>query len=168
MSARLYTFAAAAAVAGLLFLWLALQLPGGAEVTTLIGPRTWPLLILSIMLALVVVMVAVLAFRGPASFEDEDESDTVPDDPTANATDEAVVRTHKDGRTFRHVGLLAVTVAYTVLMGIVGYVIATALFAAAATATLGERRPLRILLTTAIAVVVVAVVFDRLLNIPLP
>ncbi|SES36450.1 Tripartite tricarboxylate transporter TctB family protein [Tranquillimonas rosea] len=164
MTARLYSFVAATALAGSLFLWLALQLPGGEEVTTLIGPRTWPLLILVILLALVVVMVVLLAARGPEQFVGTDE----PDAPQDEVVDEAVQRDDASGFTFRHLGVLAATVAYSVAMEYTGYLVATAIFAAVATMILGERKPLRIVLTTGVAVALVAVVFDQLLNIPLP
>ncbi|EPX82281.1 tripartite tricarboxylate transporter TctB family protein [Salipiger mucosus] len=164
MTARLYSFVAASALAGLLFLWLALQLPGGAEVTTLIGPRTWPLLILVIMLALVVLMLVLLVTRGPGQFVTKDDGDT----PQEEIADEAVQRDDASGFTYRHLGMLVATIAYTVVMDYTGYLIATAVFAAIANVILGERKPLRILLTTCVAVALVAVVFDRLLNIPLP
>lgn len=53
-------------------------------------------------------------------------------------------------------------------MSFTGYLPATAVFAAVVTVILGERRPLRVGITTLIAMALVAVLFDRLLGIPLP
>lgn len=164
MTARLYTFASLTAAAGLVLLWLSLQLPGGAEVTTLIGPRTWPLGIILAMLALVALMLVLLALRGPAQFIEREDEDAA----AADMVDGAVTRDDSGGFAYRHIAVLAATIAYTVAMAYTGYLLATAVFAAIATVLLGERKPLRILLTTGTAVALVAVVFDRLLNIPLP
>lgn len=152
MTARLCAFAISTAVIGLYFLWRAIQLPGGAEVTTLIGPRTWPLAILILMLGLVAVMFLLLALKGSSFFGTEDAS-----------VDE-VQAVHP----WRHIGVLGLTIGYIAAMEFTGYLAATAVFAAAINILLGERRPLRVFLTTAAAVVLVALVFDRLLSIPLP
>lgn len=163
MTARLYAFAAITAITGLGLLWLALQLPGSAEVTTLVGPRTWPLTALLLMLALVALMVFLLATRGPAQFSPEGEEavDIGPED-------DAVERDEASAPGLRYLGVLAATVAYTVGMSFTGHLVATAVFTALVTVILGERRPLRVAVTTLIAVLVVAVMFDRLLGIPLP
>ncbi len=167
MTARLYAFAAITALAGLSLLWLALQLPGSAEVTTLVGPRTWPLVILILMLALLALMVALLALRGPDQFVGSDE--TPPEAAAAVTPEDAAVAHDKAPATgLRYLGVLAATIAYTVAMSFTGYLPATAAFAAVVTVILGERRPLRVALTTLIAVLLVAVLFDRLLSIPLP
>ena len=163
MTARLYTFAGLTALAGLAFLWLALRLPGGEAVTTLIGPRTWPLAILVTLMALVTLLVVLLALRGPAQFAGGDDAA-----PEEEITDDAVTRDHVHGASWRHLAVLAMAVAYTVSMEWTGYLLSTAFFAAVVTVLLGERRPLRLMMTTGGAVLMVAVVFDRLLNIPLP
>ena len=173
MTARLYVFAIISGLTGLVLLCLTLQLPGGAQVSTLIGPRTWPLGILVAMLSLIVLMLTLLALRGPAQFANADETDyaVVSDAPhpmQAKVVDKAVTRDHPGGYIWRHVSIFAATIAYTIGMVFTGYLLATAVFAAVVTLILGERRPLRILLTTTIAVLLVAVVFDRALNIPLP
>lgn len=160
MTARLYAFAISTAVIGLYFLWQALPLPGGAEVTTLIGPRTWPLAILILMLGLVAVMFLLLARKGASYFGTSE----VPEDAVTGEIDTSVATVHP----WRHVGVLGLTIAYTVAMEFTGYLIATAVFAVAVNVVLGERRPLHILMTTAAAIVLVALVFDRLLSIPLP
>ncbi|WP_099825441.1 tripartite tricarboxylate transporter TctB family protein [Oceaniglobus indicus] len=164
MTARLYAFATATAVIGLYLLWQAIQLPGGAEVTTLIGPRTWPLGILIIMLALVAVMFVLLFARGAHFFVPGEMSEADAD--TGTGTDMAA-----DGpvvHPWRHIIVLALTIAYTVAMQFTGYLLATAVFAIAVNIVLGERRPLRIGLTTVAATALVALGFDRLLSIPLP
>ncbi|TNF21286.1 MAG: tripartite tricarboxylate transporter TctB family protein [Rhodobacteraceae bacterium] len=165
MTARFYSFAAAVGLAGAVFLWLALQLPGGEAVTTLIGPRTWPLLIVVAMLALVALFVILLALRGPAQFAGADDDHMSAEEIAADA---AVIREDAGGSGWRHLAVLAVTVAYTVAMDVTGYLLATAVFAAIVNVILGERRPLRIAICTVAAVLIVAVVFDHLLNIPLP
>lgn len=164
MTTRLYTFAAVTFLAGLFFLWRALQLPGSHEVSTLVGPRTWPMGVLILMLGLVGAMVGLLRAKGPAQFTEE----TGADDPATDTADAAVKRDTVAGAGWRHLVVLGLTIGYTVVMTVTGYLIATALFAAATTVVLGERRPLRIGLNTLIAVLIVSVVFDRLLNIPLP
>lgn len=164
MSARLYSFVLATALGGAVLLFLALQLPGGASVTTLIGPRTWPLAVILAMLGFVALAFVILILRGPDPFISKDE-----DGPEQKAgTDAAVVREDASGYRWRFLAVLAVTVAYTVAMEFTGYLVATAVFALIVNVILGERRPLRILLTTGAAVLMVALVFDRLLHIPLP
>ncbi len=164
MSARLYSFILVTAFSGVVLLWLALQLPGGASVTTLIGPRTWPLAVILAMLAFVVLAFVLLILRGPDHFITKD--DDLP--PEETVPDEAVVREDASSYRWRYIAVLAVTVAYTVAMEFTGYLAATAVFAAIVNVILGERRPLRILFTTVAAVLMVALVFDRLLHIPLP
>ncbi|WP_353476605.1 tripartite tricarboxylate transporter TctB family protein (plasmid) [Salipiger sp. H15] len=166
MTTRLYTFAAVAFLAGLYFLWQAAQFPGSHEVSTLVGPRTWPLGVLVLMLALVAAMAVLLWAKGPGQFTGEAEAE-VPDLPEGEP-DAAVRRDAAPGGNWRHLVVLGLTLGYTLLMSVTGYLVATALFAAATTVVLGERRPLRIGLNTIIAVLIVSVVFDRLLNIPLP
>lgn len=168
MTARLYTFAIGTAAIGLYLLWQALQLPGSEEVTTFIGPRTWPVAILSLMLALVAVMVLMLVLKAPGYFTDDETPTELPGDATTvPVADEPAVAV-EPAHLWRYAIVLGLTIAYTVVMAYTGYAIATAVFTAAVTVVLGERRPLRILLTTVGAVVLVAIVFDRLLNIPLP
>ncbi|MBR9862877.1 MAG: tripartite tricarboxylate transporter TctB family protein [Rhodobacteraceae bacterium] len=164
MSARLYSFILVTAFSGVVLLWLALQLPGGASVTTLIGPRTWPLFVILAMLAFLALAFVLLILRGPDHFVTKDEE--LP--PEEAVPDDAVLREDASGYRWRFLAVLAVTVAYTVAMEFTGYLAATAVFAAIVNAILGERRPLRILLTTVAAVLMVALVFDRLLHIPLP
>ncbi|MCT4373343.1 tripartite tricarboxylate transporter TctB family protein [Yangia mangrovi] len=166
MTTRLYTFTAVAFLAGLYFLWHALQFPGSHEVSTLVGPRTWPLGVLVLMLALIAAMAVMLWVGGPEQFTGEPEDKIA--DPSQETPDAAVVRDKVTGQRWRHLVILGLTLGYTLVMSLTGYLIATALFAAGATVVLGERRPLRILLNTAIAALIVSVVFDRLLHIPLP
>ena len=167
MTARLYIFVAAAFLAGIGFLWQAAQFPPSHEVSTLVGPRTWPFGVLVLMLGLVVLMALLLWTRGPAQFTGA-EADAVSTDQPEEQPDEAVVRDAPTGARWRHLVILGLTLGYTFVMTLTGYLVATALFTAFATLTLGERRPLRVALNTAIAVAIVALVFDRLLNIPLP
>ncbi|WP_343504876.1 tripartite tricarboxylate transporter TctB family protein [Alloyangia pacifica] len=166
MTTRLYTFTAVAFLAGLYFLRHALQFPGSHEVSTLVGPRTWPLGVLVLMLALVVAMAGLLWARGPGQFTGETDEELA--DLPQDAPDETVVRDKVTGQRWRHLVILGLTLGYTLVMSLTGYLIATGLFAFSATVVLGERRPLRIVLNTAVAVLIVSVVFDRLLNIPLP
>lgn len=166
MTTRLYTFTAVAFLAGLYFLRHALQFPSSHEVSTLVGPRTWPLGVLVLMLALVVAMAGLLRARGPGQFTGETDEELA--DLPQDAPDEAVVRDKVTGQRWRHLVILGLTLGYTLVMSLTGYLIATGLFAFGATMVLGERRPLRIVLNTAVAVLIVSEVFDRLLNIPLP
>jgi len=164
LTTRLYIFVAASFLSGVAFLWQAAQFPPSHEVSTLVGPRTWPLGVLVLMLLLVVMMGLLLWTKGPEAFTGVD-SETVDAGPEA---DIAVARDEAPGARWRHLVILGLTLGYTLVMTLTGYLVATALFAALATVTLGERRPLRIALNTAIAAAIVALVFDRLLNIPLP
>lgn len=166
MLTRLYSFVAIILAAGLLFTSKVIQLPGSQDVTTFIGPRTWPLAVLIMMLVLAVGMVLLLWAKGPGQFTGlSGEADTAR--PEA-ASDEAVTRDDAGGHRWRHLVIFGLAIAYTVLMAQLGYLIATALFAALCTVSLGERRPLHILLNTLIAMLIVSVVFNRLLSIPLP
>lgn len=114
------------------------------------------------MLALVALMIALLATRGPAQFVGGEDA------PEVGPADEAVRRDQAAAPHLRYLGVFAATIAYTVGMSFTGYLPATAVFAAVVTVILGERRPLRVGITTLIAMALVAVLFDRLLGIPLP
>lgn len=176
MTARLYTFAIGLAAISGYFLWLALQLPGSEKVTTLIGPRTWPLGILIFLLGLIAMMLLLLVRKGAEYFTQDDDSEDVsalPSNaetvsPAKVAPDTSAPSPTATIHPWRHIAVLALVVAYTVAMEFTGYLVATPIFVAAASVVLGERKPLRILTTTIAAVVLVAVVFDRLLDIPLP
>lgn len=164
MTIRLYIFVAVTFLAGLGFLWQAAQFPASHEVTTLVGPRTWPFGVLVLMLGLLAIMTAILLSKGAAPFAGADDTPELPED----APDEAILRDEVTGRGWRHMVILGLTVGYTLIMTQTGYLIATVLFALLATLVLGERRPLRVVINTAITTAIVALVFDRLLNIPLP
>ncbi|MBY6006149.1 tripartite tricarboxylate transporter TctB family protein [Salipiger bermudensis] len=163
MTIRLSIFVAVTFLAGLGFLWQAAQFPASHEVSTLIGPRTWPFGVLVLMLGLLAVMALLLWTKGPEPFTGSQDASSPASEPDA-----AVQRDHLAGGRWRHLIILGLTLGYTLTMTLTGYLVATALFAALATVVLGERRPLRVGLNTAIAVAIVALVFDRLLNIPLP
>jgi len=165
MSARLYSFVFFAVLTGAVFLWFALQLPSGESVTTLIGPRTWPLAIVLAMLTFLALTFVLLVLRGPAQFIALDDDDVPPED---IAKDEAVLREDNNGYGWRYLAVFIVIIAYTIAMEFTGKLISTTIFAAVVTVILGERRPLRVLMTTGVAILVVEILFDRLLNIPLP
>lgn len=170
MTARLYTFVAVTGIAGLYFLWRALQLPGGEQVTTLIGPRTWPVAVLMLMLGLLVLLALLLAVRAldqsAAKAGEHPASQGVFSEVAEGVSDPAIRR--DDKHAWRFVGVMVVTILYTMAMKFTGYLVATAIFAAAIALLLGERRPHYILATVVAAVLLITVVFDRLLNIPLP
>ncbi|WOI58318.1 tripartite tricarboxylate transporter TctB family protein [Palleronia sp. LCG004] len=161
MSTRLSIFVIVTFFVGLGFLWQAAQFPASHEVSTLVGPRTWPFGVLVLLLGLVVVMALLLWTRGAEQF-------TGPDEVSGSEPDAAVQRDHLSGRRWPHLMIFGLALGYSLIMALTGYLLATAIFAATATVVLGERRPLRVVLNTVIAVAIVALVFDRLLNIPLP
>ncbi|WP_136069302.1 tripartite tricarboxylate transporter TctB family protein [Modicisalibacter radicis] len=161
MRKPLYVFIGCVMVTAGFFLALTWQLPGSDEVSTLIGPRLWPLMVLVLMLVFSVLLL--IQTRRKAS-EDVD-AESAPS--TSNTAAEQPGR-WRALEAYRHWLLLALVIAYTVGMEAIGFLPATVFFTLLATWVLGARQLRSIVLTTFAGALMVAVVFDALLNIPLP
>ncbi|WP_280563272.1 tripartite tricarboxylate transporter TctB family protein [Chromohalobacter sp. 48-RD10] len=165
MTRKLYAFIACVFVGGLVFLTKTWQLPSSEEVSTLIGPRTWPLLVLVAMLVLAT-MLAVTTHVESSKSKSSNLATKEDDGPEEAAAEETV-----SGGIFarnRHWVLLVLVVLYTVSMSLVGFLWATIGFSLLCSLTLGATRKMTIGMTTLAGVVLVLLVFDTLLNIPLP
>ena len=173
MPKPLMIFIATVLIAGGFFMTQTLQLPGSDEVSTFIGPRLWPLMVLAILLIMTLLLFirTLLTTRRGAMPEDHASSDiqapieeTLDQENTGDSKENAM----SQASAWRHWLLLGLIIAWTVAMAYIGFLAATAIFTAAAAWLLGNRRPLPLALTTLAGVFMVSIVFDYLLNIPLP
>ncbi|NWO11459.1 tripartite tricarboxylate transporter TctB family protein [Chromohalobacter salexigens] len=165
MTRKLYAFIACVFVGGIFFLTLTWQLPSSEEVSTLIGPRTWPMLVLVAMLVLAT-MLAVTTHIESRKSKGSRLATKEDDGPEEAAADETA-----SGGFFarnRHWILLVLVVLYTVSMSLVGFLWATIVFSLLCSLILGATRKMTIGMTTLVGGILVLVVFDTLLNIPLP
>lgn len=157
------------------FMSQTLQLPGSDEVSTLIGPRLWPLMVLTILLAMTLLLAINILMTQRRSTAEV----PLPEDAQApRVLSEGTLDQKKVGDSennapakasiWRHWLLLGLIIAWTIAMEYIGFLMATAAFTAATVWLLGGRRPLSLVLTTAVGIFMVSIVFDYLLNIPLP
>ncbi len=155
MHTRLTLFSIVVIVAALAALVPTLQLPGSADVSTFIGPQLWPLILL----------IALLAFSSWLLLDSRKRTHQ-----TCATTDEAPsAASHSLSLAAnRHWLMMAMTIAYTVLMQMIGFLLATVIFAVAISWLLGARHWGLIIATAVIAVVLIQGVFVFLLGIPLP
>lgn len=162
MQVKVMSFAAAIVVFAIVALIPTVQFPSAEEVSTFIGPRLWPLSLLIAMLGLGGFLLLTTwrssrreaADKKKASTADSDKHEKSP--PTR-----ALAAAH-------HWWLMLGTVAYTLLMQVTGYLLATVVFTIFCTLLLGARHWGAILVTVAVAVVLIQGVFTYLLGIPLP
>ena len=152
---RMVLFCLIVLVISLMLLVPTMQLPGNSEVTTRIGPRFWPFWIL-VLLAASSGLQLVLSFF----------SDAYEERPASREREASETRSWMKAST--HIVVFLATVIYIYAMVQVGYLITTPIFACVVSAVLGERSIKRLALTTVAAAVIVSVVFDFLLEIPLP
>lgn len=142
------------------------QLPSSAEVSTLIGPRTWPLLVLVAMLVLAVMLVISTSAESRRAKDGGTTEEVSPEKFDSGDADE--VATDGIFARNRHWVLLVLVVLYTVSMNLVGFLCSTIAFSFLCSLTLGAKRKMTIGMTTLAGTALVLVVFDTLLNIPLP
>ena len=160
-----------------------LDFPSSEDVSTFIGPRLWPL---SLLLLLIVLSATLLVStrmsqakerasnaEAKASMEKAPATEPGQDSATDNVTDsttEAAGVALAPGflAANRHWWLMGTTVAYTLLMPAIGFLLATVIFTLACTLLLGARHWAALLATVVIAVALIQGVFSTLLGIPLP
>lgn len=162
MHARIYLFAFAVVLLALVSLVPTLQFPSSAEVSTFIGPRVWPLTLVLALLGLGSALLLITwrdARRGTV-YNDEPEAKTL-------LQNDSVASQRFTLASTRHWWLMAATLIYTWLIGIVGFVIASITFTLVATWLLGARSWRTMLLTVLIATLLMQGVFVMLLGIPL-
>ncbi|MFM9269682.1 tripartite tricarboxylate transporter TctB family protein [Halomonas elongata] len=161
MRKPLYVFIGCVMVTAGFFLAVTWQLPSSDEVSTLIGPRLWPLMVLVLMLVFSVLLLIQTRRKAREDVGEESgpsTSDTSAEQPGLWCALEV----------YRHWLLWALVIAYTVGMEAIGFLPATVIFTLLATLVLGARHLRSIVLTTLAGALMVAVVFESLLNIPLP
>ncbi len=162
MHARISLFAFAVVLLALASLVPTLQFPSSAEVSTFIGPRVWPLTLVIALIGLGSLLLLITwrdARRGKI-YDDEPEEKTLPQNDTVTGQRFTLAST-------RHWWLVAATIIYTWLIGIVGFLIASLAFTLVGTLLLGARSWRTILLTVLIATLLMQGVFVMLLGIPL-
>lgn len=157
MHARITVFASAVVLLALVSLVPTLQFPSSAEVSTFIGPRVWPLSLLIALLGLggTLLFITWRDKRNGTAAEDEQETTSTP-----QSRDLTFAST-------RHWWLIATTIVYTWLIGIVGFLIASIAFTLLCTLLLGARSWRTVLITVVIATLLMQGVFVMLLGIPL-
>lgn len=178
MHARIYLFAVAVILLALASLPLTLQFPSSTQVSTFIGPRVWPL-ILTVLLLLFSGALLVMTWRDGRCRAQQTGQDDIakysasPDllqaEASASDTEAAPAPARRLSlAATRHWWLMAATLGYTLLMQIIGFVAASAVFTLLCTLLLGARSWLTISITVVVAVVLMQGVFVVLLGIPLP
>lgn len=148
----------------LFFLPFAFQLPDSSEVSTMVGPKAWPLTLLLLGLLLSIIMVVQLYLQKNKEPEVDEEEERMEEFSSKEDTEEAESFLSK----YRHWILLTLTLAYVIVMGITGFVIATGIFIFICTFILGMKSIKQSILTTVFGTLLVFVFFDTLLSIPLP
>ena len=170
-----------------------LDFPSSEDVSTFIGPRLWPL---SLLLLLIVLSATLLVStrmsqakerasdaeakaamaKNPAT-DPGQQADAGQDSATDNVTDNVTDSTTEAAGVAlnpgflaanRHWWLMGTTVAYTLLMPAIGFLLATVIFTLACTLLLGARHWAALLATVVITVALIQGVFSTLLGIPLP
>ncbi|WP_447044657.1 tripartite tricarboxylate transporter TctB family protein [Vreelandella sp. H-I2] len=162
MHARISLFAFAVVLLALVSLVPTLQFPSSAEVSTFIGPRVWPLTLVIALLGLGSALLLITwrdARRGTIYDEVPEEKSPPQNDP--------VTAQRFTLATTRHWWLIAATIIYTWLIGMVGFLIASIAFTLVGTLLLGARSLRTILITVLIATLLMQGVFVMLLGIPL-
>lgn len=165
-----------------------LDFPSSEDVSTFIGPRLWPLSLLLLLIVLSAVLLvstrmsqakerasdaeAAMAKTAPAT-DPGQQADAGQDSaaeitPNATSDDAGVALNPGFLAANRHWWLMGTTVAYTLLMPAIGFLLATVIFTLACTLLLGARHWAALLATVVIAVALIQGVFSTLLGIPLP
>lgn len=159
MYARIYVFALAVVLLGLVSLVPTLQFPSSAEVSTFIGPRVWPLTLLIALIGLggLLLLITSLDAKRGKRYDDEE---VVTDAQVATTQRITLVST-------RHWWLIACTFIYTWLIGVVGFLLASIVFTFVCTLLLGAYSWRTVLITVVIAAALMQGVFVMLLGIPL-
>ncbi|WP_158735931.1 tripartite tricarboxylate transporter TctB family protein [Alteribacillus sp. YIM 98480] len=149
----------------LFFLPFALELESSSEVSTIIGPRTWPLYIL--------IFILVLAVYHLIKTELEKKRDQSAEDSNVDEygeSDHKQLGEEEKGwfENYRHFILLATIVIYCILINLLGFLPATFIFIAVCSIVLGLKNKLYVLITTVVGSFMIFMLFDYVLNIPLP
>jgi putative tricarboxylic transport membrane protein len=149
----------------IIFLVSAIKLPTGTEVSTVIGPRFWPLYLLIFLLVLSLIQFITLFFGKQNNKEsgNEDIHETV----EVEKEEESPEDSGFIGK-YRHWILYGLIVFYTFLMNVTGFIIATFLFVLCCTILLGLKKKLYVIATSISTTLLIFVLFDFVLNIPLP
>lgn len=165
MHAKVTLFAVAILLLALVTLVPTLQLPSAEDVSTFIGPRLWPLSLVITLLVLgsTLLVITLKSAKDGSSDQASQSSSGASEEDTRSPS-----RQRLSLSATRHWWLMGGTLAYTLLMQVTGYFIATVVFTLACTLLLGARHWGVILATVIIAAVLIQGVFVSLLGIPLP
>lgn len=193
MHTKLTVFAVLLLVLAAVTLVPTLDFPSSEDVSTFIGPRLWPLSLLLLLIVLSATLLvstrmsqakerasdaeAKAAMAKDPATDPGQQADAGQDSATDSATDNVTDSTTEAAGVAlapgflaanRHWWLMGTTVAYTLLMPAIGFLLATVIFTLACTLLLGARHWAALLATVVIAVALIQGVFSTLLGIPLP
>lgn len=193
MHTKFTVFAALLLVLAAVTLVPTLDFPSSEDVSTFIGPRLWPLSLLLLLIVLSATLLvstrmsqakerasdaeAKAAMAKDPATDPGQQADAGQDSATDSATDNVTDSTTEAAGVAlapgflaanRHWWLMGTTVAYTLLMPAIGFLLATVIFTLACTLLLGARHWAALLATVVIAVALIQGVFSTLLGIPLP
>lgn len=171
MSRHIYIFSCTLIAVSLAYLIPTVQLPGAEEVSTFIGPRLWPLVLLILLLVLTVSLMITTLVQDRKRKDAQEPGDIEENDSSHEGYEDHAVPSNGLLSllfTYRHWIVLVLTVIYTVMIQIIGFLVATVMFSFLCTMLLGARGKVAIVSTTVIATMLVQVGFVYLLNIPLP
>lgn len=160
MHARITLFALGVVSLAVVSLYPTLQFPSSAQVSTFIGPRVWPLTLLIILFALGMTLLAL-------TWRDRKQAPASQSAPAATEETAPRASPFSLGRT-RHWWFIAASIAYTLVMQSVGFLIASLIFTFIGTLLLGARSWVTIAITLVVAAVLMQGVFVSLLGIPMP
>lgn len=160
-------------VFSLIFLFATFDIPSGDSVSTVVGPRFWPLMLLILLLVLSTLNLVIsylvkekveIAEEVELLSKLEIDTDILGDvnEESKSGVDQSIIS------KYNHWFLVAIVILYTILMGIVGFLIATIIFISVCAMLLGLRSKKQLIVTSLISSFVVYFIFAYLLNIPLP
>ncbi|MFC3390714.1 tripartite tricarboxylate transporter TctB family protein [Aidingimonas halophila] len=171
MSYRNYVFPSALLIFLLASFYPTMQLPGAGEVSTFIGPRLWPFTLWVILVVLVITLFSITRSREKRENANNEERFNQGSPCNKRGANVSILSAHEISHALarsKHWVILVLAVLYTVLMQLVGFLIATGVFSLVCTMVLGTRHKGAILATVLIAMGLIQGVFVTLLNIPLP
>lgn len=169
---QIMIFSSVAIVLATTLLFVAFGIPSGNAVSTVIGPRFWPFTLLVILLVLSVLSVILTRFdKGVTEVSEEEEILTkleIEDEGLLVAIQQDGAQDEADEKNKRHWYLILLIALYAIMMGYIGFLIATAIFIFGCAMLLGLKNKRHLVLTSLVGSGIVFLLFSYLLKIPLP
>ncbi|MDQ0338197.1 membrane protein implicated in regulation of membrane protease activity [Caldalkalibacillus uzonensis] len=149
------------------FLIIAQQLPPGRPGATTLGPSAWPTVILTIMwvMGALLLIKAIIQLRKDKENQQSSNDvlkDIVPDDIDTQVKKPQIAHPH------RHWIIYTLIILYALIMGYIGFTLASFLFVIAAAWVFGMRKWYLLVLNGAVSTAVIVLLFGNLLGVPLP